>query len=37
VYTQNNGHLFAVGEPAAPREHPTLSPAVPPAPRTVER
>jgi hypothetical protein len=37
VYTQNNGHLFAVGEAAAARDHPALAPAAPGAPRAVER
>jgi outer membrane protein assembly factor BamB len=37
VYTQNNGHLFAVGKRAAPREHPALDPSAPAPPRVVER
>ncbi|HKD19784.1 MAG TPA: hypothetical protein VKG23_18165 [Thermoanaerobaculia bacterium] len=37
VYTQNNGHLFAVGQPFVARAHPTPETAVTPAPRVVER
>ena len=37
VYTQNNGHLFAVGAPFVARQHPTAAPVAPPAPRIVGR
>lgn len=37
VYTQNNGHLFAVGVPYVSRENPTAVPVVPPVTRVVER
>jgi hypothetical protein len=37
VYTQNNGHLFAVGVPYVARQNPTPEPSAVPAPRVVER
>ena len=37
VYTQNNGHLFAVGQPQFPRAVPAALPPAIPSPRVVER
>ena len=37
IYAQNNGHLFVVGVPVAPREHPTAPDHTRPGTRTLER